>query len=296
MGISLSFSSCQKYLTSPRSWFLHYLMRIRPVETGSALAFGSALDVGLNSLLGDLRDGREVSVDRAKALFDTEFGTYDPAAIKYSRADEDRSVLSSGDLEKIAEDSTVCIPNLCLQRKGHILIDEYMAQVIPRIEKVYEVQKNISLKNELGDEFTGVIDFIAQIDGKIWIVDNKSSSIKYAKDAVGESGQLATYYEALKDKYDLAGACFIVVPKNVRKKKLPRVEIEFVYGEIPETLIEKTFQDYEDVLSGIKLGEFSCSRREREGCCSKPWPCSYRAYCESGGTDMNGLKYEEKRK
>ncbi len=271
------------------------MLRIRPVETGSALAFGSALDVGLNSMLGDLRDNREVSVERAKAMFDTEFAGYDAGSIKYSKADEDRDVLTSGDLENIAADPSIIIPNLCLIRKGHILIDEYMTQVIPKIEKVYEVQKAISLKNELGDEFTGIIDFIAKIDGKIWIIDNKSSSIKYAKDAVGESGQLATYFEAMKDEYELSGALFIVIPKNIRKKKKPVVDIEFVYGAIPETLIEKTFQDYENVLSGIKTGEFPCSRSQRDGCCSKPWGCSYRGLCESGGTDMTGLKYTEKK-
>lgn len=294
MGLQLSFSACQRYILSPMSYYLHYLLRIRPIETGSALVFGSALDSAINVLLEARRDGREPSLDLARAMFDQVFAAIDPHTIKYSKADYDSSMASDND-EPHPFDKSPPPAWHCLQKKGHILIEEYFNQALPKLEKVLAVQKTISLKNEIGDEFTGVIDFIAQIDGKIWIVDNKSSSIKYAKDAVGESGQLATYFEAMKDEYELSGGLYIVIPKNLRKKKKPVVEIEFVFGEIREQLIEKTFNDYDNVLNGIKTGKFECTRSQRDGCCSKPWGCSFKRYCESGGQDMTGLNFVEKK-
>ncbi len=284
--MQLSFSAAQKYITSSLSWYLHYQLRLRPVQTGSALIFGSALDSGFNSLLLDKKSGNVPDLSLAFMEFDKELDSVKTEDIKFSKADGDSSGLSL-DYQS---------PKDCLRAKGYILIEEYAAQVLPRIQEVYEIQKEISLTNELGDTFTGIIDLIAKIDDKILIVDNKSTSVKYAEDAVVNSPQLASYYEAMRNEYKLDGACYITVSKKLRSKKLPRVQIDFVFGSIPEELIEKTFNEYEQVLSGIKQGQFSCSRDQAGGCCSMPWPCSYRSYCISGGIDMTGLKYAEERK
>jgi PD-(D/E)XK nuclease superfamily len=289
--IQLSFSAAQRYIDSPLSFFLHYYLRLRPVETGSALIFGSSVDAGLNSLLTDLRDGREPSVDRARLAFDTTFGAIPPEEIKYSKADHDMSVLSHEFLMQSSTNPAVPMPYFCLIAKGHMIIDAYIEQVLPKLEKVLLVQHEISLPNELGDNLIGVIDLVAQIEGKTYILDNKTSSIKYAENAVEVSQQLGTYYEALKDEYKLDGVGFIIIPKNVRKKKEPRIPIEIMLGNVDDGVIDETFQMYENVLSGIKSGKFECSRN----CCKKPWPCSYKGFCDSGGKDLTGLKYEVKK-
>lgn len=260
-------------------------MRLRPTDTGSALVFGGAVDVGLNSLLNDKKDGREPSLERAKTMFDAEFGATDPNTIKYSKADLDPSLI---------EDLQVTYNPPAwhsLQAKGHMILTAYLEQVIPRIEKVILVQHEISLKNEFGDALIGVVDLVATIDGKTYILDNKTSSIKYSEDSASISQQLGTYFEALKDEYKLDGVGFIVIPKNIRKKKEPRVPIEMVFGSVGESVLSETFKMYETVLDGIKNGRFECSRN----CCKQPWPCVYKTYCDSGGTDLTGLKYQEKK-
>lgn len=267
-------------------------MRLRPTETGSALVFGGAVDVGLNSLLIDLRDGHTPDVELAKARFDDEFKATDPHTIKYSKADKDESILTAEDELDLGESYTVPIENLCLIRKGHMIIDAYVEQVLPRLEKVLLVQHEISLTNELGDSLIGVVDLVAQIDGKTYILDNKTSSIKYAENSADISQQLGTYFEALKDEYKLDGVGFIVIPKNFRKKKEPLVPIEIKLGAVSEAILVETFRLYEKVLDGIKSGKFECSRN----CCRQPWPCTYKTYCDSGGRDLTGLKYEEKKK
>lgn len=301
MGLSLSFSAAQRYLLSPFSWYAHYLLRIRPVAQGSALAFGGALDTGFNSLLIDMMEGREPDLGKAKAAFCLAFTTQDingetrylheAGVLQFSKADLDESLLTQDDHSSGLNKSW-----LSLYRKGQIMIDEYYEQVLPKIEKVLLVQHEISMTNADGDKFIGVVDFVAQINGKIWVVDNKSTSIKYKEDSADNSGQLATYFEALRDDYDLAGVCYLTVSKKVLKRKKPQINIEFIFGTISEELIESTFQDYDSVLTGIKTGQFQCTRNEPGGCGSLPWKCSYKTMCCSAGKDMTGLVYNESKK
>ncbi len=288
--ITLSFSACQKFLLSPRSWYLHYLMRLRPIEQGSALAFGSAVDDALNVLLAPPLNREPEALAKAKDTFEEKWYLSKYENIKYSKADLDESML--GGVEEGVNRSWAS-----LREKGLYILEAYAEQIVPRIKEVLAVQKEINLKNEAGDAFTGIIDLIVVWeDDRVILFDNKTSSVKYPADAVEISGQLGTYVEAVKEEYKITNAGYIIIPKQIRKKKKPLVPIEVMIGNITENLIEKTFQDYERVLSGIKTGQFECTRSQREGCCSKPWGCAYKNYCESGGTDMTGLKVEEKRK
>lgn len=280
-------------MTSPLSYFLHYFMRLRPSDASSALVFGASIDTGINSLLCDMRDGREPSLERAKVLFDTEFGAFEPSTIKYSKADSDESVLTEDDKNWLAKND-VPRANQCLKRKGYMILEAYVEQVLPKIEKVLLVQHEVALTNELGDSLIGIVDLVAQIGGQTYILDNKTSSIKYAEDSASISHQLGTYFEALKDEYKLDGVGYIVIPKNLRKKKEPRVPIEMKFGQVSEDILNETFEMYETALDGIKNGRFECGRNQKNGCCSNPWPCSYRRYCESNGTDLTGLKYVDK--
>lgn len=275
------------------SYYLHYFLKLRPKKESSALIFGNALDSGLNSLLINKKNNKDINIEEAKNKFNDIFTKIAISKIEFSKADEDATSLPKDFVLEKSEKPFYPITWHCLKHKGHILIDEYAKQVIPRIEQVFEVQRIISLKNTNGDEFTGIVDLIAKIDGKICIVDNKSSSIKYASSAAEESEQLATYFEALKDEYKLEGAMFLVIPKGLRKKKKPVVEIEFIFGKITEELIQKTFAQYDQVLTGIKSGQFECTRKKEGGCCSKFWgACPYKNYCESNGKDLTGLEYK----
>lgn len=286
--ISLSFSAAQKYLSSPFAYFAHYFLRLRTVGTGSALVFGSALDEAFNHLLECKRDGKDIDVTGAKLAFSESFNKFDANSIKYSKADLDEAILTPHDLDR--KDKPLAW--ISLHKKGHILIDEYVAQVMPKIEKVILVQHKIEVKNADGDTLTGVVDLVAQIGGKTYIVDNKTASKAYVPNAANESPQLATYFEALRHEYNLDGVAFIVVPKNLRKKKLPVVDISFIYGEAGEELIEKTFAEYDAVLHGIRNGQFPCTP---DKCCANFWGCDYASYCRSGGKDMTGLMVAEKK-
>lgn len=287
--INLSFSAAQRYLQSPMAYLLHYLFRLRPAQQGSPLVFGGAIDIGLNSLLEDKKHNRPLDVEKAKQAFEAAFTKqtvngkevllYEPGVVKFSKSDLDTSLLTDEDRQSGRE-----LAWCALRRKGMIIIEEYAAQVIPRLEEVILIQHEVALPNELGDKIVGFIDILAKIDGKIYICDNKTSSIRYDQNSANESPQLATYYEALKDEYDIAGVAFITIPKRIRKVKKPPIDIEIIFGEIKEELLEQTFAEYERVLSGIKAGDFRCS-----GCRNAKFGCDYKRYCESQGRDLTGL-------
>jgi hypothetical protein len=181
-----------------------------------------------------------------------------------------------------------------LKKKAFLIIDAYLEQVIPRIREVKFVQREIKMTNPNGDTFIGYVDFCAVFENNQTIIfDNKTSSIKYAADATENSEQLATYFEAVQDELKIDGVGYVVIPKKIRKKKLPLVPIEIMVAPVSEALVQKTFEMYDNVLTGIRLGKFDCTP---EKCCSTPWGCAYQRYCKSGGLDTTGLKVHDKRK
>ncbi len=298
MAIQLSYSAAQRYLTSPRSYYLHYILKLRPSELSSALLFGNAVDQAVNLLLTQKQEEKPINLEEAKQVFLTEWigqqvnGKYvdlrRPGVVKFSKADLDESLIEYSDIP--ADEARAWHS---LYEKGNMILEAYVAQVLPRIQKVLFVQKNIHIKNPDGDAFVGLVDFCAVFeDGKTYIFDNKTSSVKYAANATDESEQLATYYEALRDTLTIDGVGYVVLPKAIRKKKLPLVPIEIMVGPVHEAVIERTFEMYDGVLEGVKLGKFPCTP---DKCCSTPWGCSYRRYCESDGQDTTGLVSHEKK-
>lgn len=306
MSVQLSFSAAQKYKTSPRAWYLHYVLRLREKNLSSALFFGAALDQALNALLEARRDGRELPLAVAQEIFtaawttakvdDKEVDLSVPGVVKFSKADGDLSILT---LDDKAEIETTFRDEVwvAMKRKGLMMIEAYVEQILPRIKEVIFVQKDIRLENEHGDVFVGFVDFCAVWeDGRTILFDNKSSSVVYDPNSATNSEQLATYYEATRDEVKVDAVGFIVLPKKVRKKKAPLIPIDVVIGDVSEEVIEKTFRMYDEVLDGIKNERFECTRHLEDGCCSAPWGCTYRNYCLSGGKDTTGLVFHKEKK
>lgn len=292
--IQLSYSASNRYKMSPRSYYLHYILRLRPEKVGSALVFGSAVDEGLNSLLEGkdspesdfLKSWEKADINGVKVDLKTS------NLVKYSKSDYDEHILTDEDLSLIQEGLNKSW--VSLRRKGLMIIQAYREQIIPRIKKVIEVQKYVKLTNEHGDSFIGWVDFICEWeDGKVYIVDNKTTSIKYKKDSASTSPQLATYFEGVSEegKVEAHGVMYIAVPKKFRKRKKPLIPIEVIIGEVSEELLEETFQEYDESLHGIKMGDFPCT-----GCRDNVFGCVYKTYCESDGHDLTGLTFVKKGK
>lgn len=289
--IQLSYSANQRYQMSPRSYYLHYIMRLRPEIVGSALVFGGAVDEGLNALLEGKKNaaGEFTKAWSKQKVNGVETDLTMTELIKYSKSDYDESILTDKDKEAI--EAGLNRNWVSLHRKGQMILEAYKEQVLPEIKEVIAVQKYVELKNEAGDSLIGYVDFIAKFnDDKVYIVDNKTTSIKYKPESVRESAQLATYVEAVKEEeLFVDGAAYIAIPKKFRKRKEPLVPIDIIKDNINESLLDETFEQYDKTLHGIKMGEFPCT-----GCADNVFGCVYKTYCGSNGEDMTGLVVVEK--
>lgn len=307
--IKLSYSANNKYKQSPFAWFCHYMLRLREERMGSALAFGAAMDKGLNTLLMSKSPKTELPVTpeqeflNAFELVEYNGETLDLRSsdkIKWLKSDLDESVLIEEDKELL--DKAYRIEYVCMRRKGLMMIEAYKEQILPHIKEVVSIQDYVSIPNEYGDEVIGYIDFVAKFfvnkkasnyetfkhlekyNDKIITFDNKTSSMTYKPDSVAKSDQLGTYFEWPGNKSDFAG--YIVIPKKIRKQKLPLIPIDIIIDSVEDEVREATFQSYSDTIEGIKTGQFPCygdaCRRSTFGCC-------YAVYCASGGKDTTGL-------
>lgn len=272
--MKISFSSCNKYYECGFKFFLHYYRKLRPVQERSSLIFGSAIDEGLNKLL------LTKNLNDAENIFLEYWNHYKlEKNLKYSKADLETHLLSEVTGE-VQADSWAS-----LKQKGLIILKEYNEQVIPKIKNVIQVQIDDAIKNDSGDELTVKTDFIAEMhDGSIVLFDNKTSSVKYEADSVKKSEQLATYYEALQEKYKVTHCGYIVIPKVTRKKKLPVIEIEIIIDKVDEKTIEETFKKFETTLDAIKEAKFE---KNTNNCISKYGKCEYFDFCKHGS--LKGL-------
>jgi len=107
---------------------------------------------------------------------------------------------------------------LSLRRKGHLMLDAYVAQIVPQIEEVVAIQEKIELGSDDADiSLVGYIDAIVKFKGfnEICIMDNKTSSTPYENTKVKIDDQLALYSWAK----DLTHAAFAVMIKQVKLNK-----------------------------------------------------------------------------
>jgi hypothetical protein len=178
----------------------HYNQRLRPVGTTSALAFGVAVDAGLNVLLLGHKDGKadvQASVEAFRAAFKYE----ELRCPTFDRKDFDPRLVPEhergSNLDYNAWKS--------LRVKGRLLIEEYARVILPEIEEVHAVQKNL-------DTRPGIIDAVVVVRGHGRVVlDNKTSANPYDADAVANDTQLALYADSERTEK----AAFAVMVKDI---------------------------------------------------------------------------------
>jgi len=315
--IKVSYTANEKFQVSPRSYYLHYLRKLREEVVGSALPFGSVFDTAQGTLL------MERDLEKSKSIFTKLWksqqinGKWENMSttnkVRWSKSDYDENILTEEDKALISK-GKANQAWVSMHRKGILMLEAYSEQVLPHLKKVVSTQGYVKIENEEGDLIRGYIDLIAEwelnkevavsykdtdlnltksllelekYNGEIVVFDNKTASQKYKEDSVRTSRQLGTYIQDTNIPEEVKYAGYIVVPKKFRKNKLPKIPIQVIIDDIPKEIIEDIFDEYEDTIKGIKLGEFPCT-----GDCKKtPWGCCYKKFCESEGQDTTGLIY-----
>lgn len=345
MKRTLSHSQISRYQSCGKSYYYHYVRKIRPTTQSAALCFGSALDVAINELLVPAgKDPEQVFLDSFAQQYvggvmtslryceDLVYAEsdYDDELIPEVEASlEDRALYQ--DIRKLKKEHGFenlsskykQIYNgmnwLSLKNKGLLMLNAYRKKVIPKIKKVYEVQRQVSLENEDGDKIIGYVDLIADIEGYgTVILDNKTSAREYEETSVITSPQLSLYMHILEQEYNTRLAGYIVLRKQViknRKKTCtkcghdgtggrhatcnntiegkrcggtwseeidPDVGVQFIVDEIPHITEEIVITNYDEVNKAIKAGIY----HRNFGTCDNYYgsPCPYRDLCFKNST------------
>ena len=322
----LSHTSIAKYLECNRKYRNHYIEKIRPIKTKSALVFGSCLDAGLNAL----HQGK--TMEEARALFCREWSKYETDQdLVYSKADHDKELLAFYNHKDMNENW------FSMLYKGYLMLEACKREVLPLIKEHIAIQKAISFKNAEGDEVHGFLDLIVKSqEGKIYLMDNKSSSVTYEADSVKQSQQLVLYYYIEKDAIAIDEAGFFVYnkkinlnkvkeckscgtinksshktcnneiqyevtnePRNFKHKRCggeflvtynPMAEVDFITSPISSEDEDRVIADIDKANEGIKNQEFEPNF---EACEGKYGKCEYYQLCHHGS--MEGLKIGSKK-
>lgn len=243
--IKISHSGRGKYDHCPMMYRLHYVDKIRPAGTTSALLFGSAIDKACELYIKERHGFRERETFKQAWKEQEINGTLTElqccTEIEYSSADFDADVLIESDNEYIIKDTIyksvsdlvkagqdkerIAYANwISLYRKGNMLVKAFCNWVDENVEEVLGTQVPIELEDGDGNQVTGFADFVIKVYGydKPILVDLKTTARYYQKGSVKESEQLALYYFYLKQtKFpDMERAAFLVLSKNIKKNKV----------------------------------------------------------------------------
>lgn len=184
----LSYSRINRYLHCPEQYRLYYIENLRPRFPSASLAFGQV-------------------VHQALAFFFQEKG--DPVGFFGHAWGEAKHVeLTYGKRESWGK----------LRDKGQALIEKFLREELPRLQNVRASEKVFQLNiTSLDLPFIGVIDLLADLDGKPSVIDFKTSGSAREEHEVMLSDQLTAYKLAEPDAEQTA-LCVLI------KSKEPKIE------------------------------------------------------------------------
>lgn len=250
----LSFSSIKMFSECGQKYDYHYNHKIRSKWFHTALAYGSAIDEGLNALLStkDLTKALEAfDLKWSHQYINNKLTNLATSPIIVSAdSDFDADLLTDEDKVKITnhfqKDWDLVFSELVdkksqfgwknltdkdrsdynfvvwhsLRRKGIIMITSYEKKILPKIKKVIAVQHSTALENDIGDSVVQYLDLVVEWeDGSILLLDNKTSARDYEEDSAARSPQLISYFHKAKEEFGVEAVGFIVLHKNIQKNK-----------------------------------------------------------------------------
>lgn len=248
MNKRLSFSAVSKYLTCGKMYDFHYNKKLRPVNTGSALLFGSAFDKAIEASLSGSNDeevfikywtsqnikGLNIDlrfydkIDYFKSDLDldllslddrAELDLYKPNSV--SDIEEAISKVRQADFVRVREDVMAYYKYACwlsLKNKGLLMLRAFDRDIRPRIKEVISLQRTVELANQEGDSVVGYVDMVVRLDDdRVVVVDLKTASKPYEENSVKLSSQLGLYSFALASEIPHDACAYAVIIKKPKK-------------------------------------------------------------------------------
>lgn len=184
----LSHAQIAKYLHCPESYRLYYVERLRPRVPAANLVFGQVVHQSLAEFFRNGVDPRWYFVEEWKEM--RELG------------------LRFGPRESWEK----------LDQVGGALLEKFLEEEVPRIGKVQAVEAPFELDlSTLDTPFVGIIDLVADFDGKRTVIDFKTSASHVEAHEAQLSDQL-TAYQLAEPEATQAAFCVLV------KTKEPKIE------------------------------------------------------------------------
>ncbi len=180
----LSYSRVQKYLTCPEQYRLHYVEGLRPKAESASLVFGSIVHLAIADFFRRKID--------PSVTFAREWQAIQPLTLRYSGRDTWES----------------------LRGKGVGLLGKFPNAVAAKIQSVVAVEEPFQLGlTTLDLPFIGIIDLVAQIDGKRTVVEFKTAASDFEAHEIELLDQLSAYQLA-RPEAEQIGVCVLVKTKE----------------------------------------------------------------------------------
>lgn len=260
----LSYSAYSSYMVCPRKYAYEKIDRIAPDSTPIHLVVGSAFDKAGNALLEGKGDPfTEANAELARIFFDNieyshkdfepqilcpvshEAMIRDLRTIGWKGEDTELGQMADALFDKLSRGETLstgqksALDTLVYYtyiEKVSLMIEGFKNHILPKIEKVVSVQKNVK---------RGIMDaeVIFKDTPGVVCLDNKTASRPYKNDSVLFSVQLAGYES-------LIGA-YCVFHKSV-KPGAREIVPQLIINKIPEhnrTLVEEAYQKTEKLIA-----------------------------------------------
>jgi hypothetical protein len=214
----LSFSRIHRYLTCPESYRLHYIEGLRLKTQKANRVFGQLMHLALAHLF----NGKAEPVRFFMEVWDG----LEKAELTYGKKESWEKFKASGD--------------------G--LLRKFVEEELPRIRSVKAVEKPFKIEiSSLDLPLVGVIDLVAEIDGRDRVVDFKTSDKSYGPVDIVLSDQLTTYQLTEPEVPDLA-LCVLL--------KTAEPKIEWYPTKRDSNRLTEFLNKAGYVAREIKVGEF----------------------------------------
>ncbi len=252
-----SYSAVNQYLRCPLQFYLERVARIPQESVGSSLVLGSAVHAALETYHRGLQQRHHASAEELQAAFLNKWQWRErEMAIAY------RSGESRDD---------------CIAQGIH-LVKLYVADPPPSEVIAVERELVVPLHNSRGKyletPLVTVIDLLARENGRLKILEIKTSGRSYAESDSETSLQPACYVNAVREEYGEEATVEFVVLVKTKTPKIQRVSTfrnEDDLGRLGDLV--------EAVEHAVRTGVFYPNENPRN--CST---CSYRTPCRQWGT------------
>ena len=258
-----SYTQLSQYLSCPRRYRYRYVDGWKEKETRAGLVFGRAFESALSALF---------QREDASAAFFEQWSPYEHIGLDYARGDTWQVMYEQG-----------------------IKLLELFAQQ-DRVEVRYpsrNLQVRVSKRLSATSEFVGYIDAYGFVDGRLCLIDWKTTGARYPDEPAGLLSldpQLACY-SWLTDEPEVAFVVFV-------RKRLP--EIQYLRCTISDehrrefgVLVRDTVGQMEAGLflahPGIRFPQNPCTSCSFVGLCLNDQPLIGKNLVRSGGGDLGWL-------